>query len=422
MALLGTACRDASGPPNDGPPYLAIVAKVVPGSQGVIGSEYAYRIREISGTLNIDQTVRVAPYDTVIVSLPPASYVVELDDGVPGTCRVRDDGKAFIVLDSLTNTGIVRFFITCQQGLAIQTATDGHDVDPEFLYRLSGATEQRLGIIGANDTVAIDPIEAGVYTLSLLHLSPNCVITSDGGADQQITVGTTGGASAAYRVRCSNEVERPYVLAFNPSAHDGAAAFYLEAYDPEGDVDEYYFDITDCRGRSVLPGGIRMRKNLSGSRIRRLDTAVIVAGWEIGVPDALLGGRCGAIRVTDYRGNSTPVIERSLTRAGNHPGVTQFNARYVGTTWIRTDLGVSDVDGDFAGVFALARLRDGVLAVPDGQPDIGIFNAVGYLNLPLPDVLLGSGRPDWDDYYAVMLYLIDRAGNFTRLEDADLFQ
>lgn len=422
IALVAAGCRDASGPRDAGPPYLAIVAKIVPGSQGIVGTEYAYRIREISGTLNIDQTVRVTPHDTVIVSLPPASYVIELGEGVPSTCRVRDDGKAFIVLDSLTNTGIVRFFVSCQQGLTIHTATDGHSIDPEFLYRLTSSSGDWLGIIGSNDTVAIDPIEAGQYTLSLLHLSPNCVVTSDAGANQQIDVSASGGTIAAFRVRCSSEVERPQVLEFNPSAHDGAAAFYLSVHDPDGDVDEYHFDVTDCQGRSVLPGGVRVRTNLSGSRIRRLDTAVIVAGWEIGLSDAALASRCGAIRVADYRGNSTPVVERRLARNGNRPGVTQFNARYVGTAWIRTDVGISDIDGDFAGVFALARLRDGVLALPDGQPDIGIFSAVGYLTLPLPDVPLGNGRPLWDDYYAVILYLIDRAGNFTRLEDAELFR
>jgi hypothetical protein len=420
--LAGAACRDASGPPDAGPPYLAIVAKIVPGSEGGVGTQYAYRIREISGTLDIDRTIRVTPYDTVIVSLPPASYVIELGDGVPSTCRVRDDGKAFIVLDSLTNTGIVRFFVTCQQGLTIETGTDGRDVDDEFLYRLTSSAGEQYGIIRSNDTVGVDPLPAGQYTLSLLHVAPNCVVTSNGGVSQRITVSAGGGTTAAFRIVCSREAERPRILSFAASAHSGAAAFHLRVADPNADVDQYYFDLTDCRGTSVLPGGVRLRKNLTGSRIRKQDTATIVAGYEIGLSDSAVAGRCAAIRVTDYYGNSTPVVETSLTTRGNRPGVTHFNARLIGTSWLRTEVGVSDVDGDFAGVFALARLRDGILSVADGHPDVGIFNTVGNLSLPLPDVPLGNGRPKWDDYYAVIIHLIDEAGNFTRLEDADLFR
>ena len=221
---------------------------------------------------------------------------------------------------------------------------------------------------------------------------------------------------------CSSEAERPKILAFAATAHDGAAAFHLSAADPNADLDAYYFDLTDCQGASILPGGVRVRKNLTGSRIRKQDTATIVAGIEVALADSAFSGRCATIRVTDYYGNSTPVIETRLASRGNRPGVTMFNARLIGTAWIRTDLGVSDADGDFAGAFALVRLRDGILSRPDGSPDIGVFNSVGYLALPLPDVQLGNGRPNWDDYYAVMVYLIDAAGNFTRLEDPDLFK
>jgi hypothetical protein len=34
---------------------------------------------------------------------------------------------------------------------------------------------------------------------------------------------------------------------------------------------------------------------------------------------------------------------------------------------------------------------------------------------------LGSGRPPYYDYYAVILYLFDDQGNFSRIEDDDLF-
>ena len=82
---------------------------------------------------------------------------------------------------------------------------------------------------------------------------------------------------------------------------------------------------------------------------------------------------------------------------------------------------VLDPDGDFAGVFVAARLRDGILSPPDGQPDIGIYNVAGYLVPNLPDLPLTS-RIQYGDVLAIIVYLVDAAGNFTRLEDSDVFR
>ena len=79
-------------------------------------------------------------------------------------------------------------------------------------------------------------------------------------------------------------------------------------------------------------------------------------------------------------------------------------------------------DPNFAGTFVAARLRDGILFPADGNPDIGVFNAVGYEGVQLPVVPLGNGRPEYYDYYGVIVYLFNANGNFTRLEDNDLFR
>jgi hypothetical protein len=69
----------------------------------------------------------------------------------------------------------------------------------------------------------------------------------------------------------------------------------------------------------------------------------------------------------------------------------------------------------------LRRRRVGEAGTPDGQPDIGVYNTAGFTDVLLPTVPQGSGRPPYYHYYAVILYLFDDQGNFSRIEDDDLF-
>src|SRR6185295_15013423 len=58
-------CEHATGPVAVS--YLAIVT-LVDAAPGISpGGHYSYRVREVSGTLNIDTTINVAPQDTVIL-------------------------------------------------------------------------------------------------------------------------------------------------------------------------------------------------------------------------------------------------------------------------------------------------------------------------------------------------------------------
>ena len=197
-------------------------------------------------------------------------------------------------------------------------------------------------------------------------------------------------------------------------------AFRFRVFDPTRDVERYFWDLTDCRGSSVLDGGARLRRGLSSGRTAGQDTVEVIGAFEH--PPGAGAARCAALRVVDQAGNTTPVAELPLTNAlGAPPTASAFNAYTVGAAAIRTDLAASDADGDFAGAFMSVRLRDGVLFAPDGQPDMGIYNVSGYLGTVIPDLPLG-GRVQYGDVYAVIVYLIDAAGNFTRLEDADVLR
>ena len=279
-----------------------------------------------------------------------------------------------------------------------------------------------MGIARANDTLRFDNLPPGEYEFGLSVLSANCVVTSDGGAHPRITVPGGGGAVLDVRVACSDPARRPQFLHAAASFREGVSAFVFRVADPDLDVERYVWDLTDCRGTSVVPGGARTRRGLSAGRTRGLDTLTVVAVFETSLSAADVAGRCTALRVADQLGNTTPVVELPIRSVpGVAPSASVFNASTIGSTAIRTDLMAVDGDGDFVGTFVAVRVRDGVLFPPDGNPDIGIYNVAGYLGDAIPDLPLGS-RIQYGDVYAVIIYLIDAAGHVTRLEDADLFR
>lgn len=400
--------------------YLAVVTALDdPTAGGRV--RFAYRVRELSGTFPVDTTLTVTVRDTVILPLEPATYAVVLDS-LPPTCSARQGSEQYVVVAPPPSTAIARYFILCRTALSVRVATDGFAVDSQFIYRLGGPGSARDGLIGATDTLDFDELAPGAWTVTLGHVSQNCVITSDGGSRQTVTVPPEGGATVDFRVACSDEARRPRLLSFAAGYRDGAAAFVLRAADPDRDIERYSFDLTDCAGTSLLPGGARLRRGLTAGRTARADTVTIIGAFDVGLPDSVARRGCAAVRVADEYGNTTPVTERRLTAAaGAPPMATSFNATYVGTSAVRTQLAAFDADGDLAGIFAAATLRDGILSPPDGRPDVGIFNAAGYLATPLPDLPL-SARVAWGDVLSIIVYLVDDRGNLVRLEDADLFR
>ncbi len=417
ILLIGSSgCSDSTEPTN--PPYIAIVAVITAPAGTAIGETYTYRVSEVSGTIPIDQTFNVSPRDTVIVPVKPATYKVTLR-GLPPQCRVQDGTDLYILVPEGANTALIRYLISCESLITVTTATDGFDADQSYIYHVNGPSDERVGILGANDTLLLDGLAPGDYQVSLAHVSSNCVVTSDGGTIRRLTLADTGGTRLDFRVVCSDETKRPHLLSFAGSYHDGTSGFMFKAADPDHDVERYFWDITDCQGKSVLPTGGRFRRGLSQDRTAGQDTVTVFGAIELGLPDAELVGRCTSLRIQDEQGNTTPVKELPIPTSRLGPQSFSFNARFANTALLTASLQVTDPG--YAGVFAAALLRDGVLFAPDGQPDLGVYNTAGYEDVLLPNVPLGAGRPPYFDYLAIIVYLFDTQGNFTRVEDDDLF-
>jgi hypothetical protein len=419
LAILVIGCEQATDPLQVS--YIAMVTLVDDPSTIGTTARIDYRVTELSGTIAFDKVYHVSPFDTVIVQVEPATYSVVLA-GIPSYCRLRYGDRQDLYVAPGTNTTIARYFATCTPPLTIHTFTEGLDLDPEYVYRITPAGGgERVGLIGGTDTVSFDTLPAGAYTIELSHVSANCDVVSDQGSKQQVLVDSLGGTEAQFRINCSDPAKRPTLVSVAGSYHDSAAAFVFRATDPNRDIERYYWDLTNCQGRSLLSGGARLRRGLSLGRTAGLDTVTVVAAFEVGLPADSLQGRCVSIRVADEFGNSTPVIERALGGSGTAPAAVDFNAVLLGSTALHTSLTATDPDGDFIGLFPEARLRDGVLGPSDGSPDLGIYSVAGYLDTAIPDVPLG-GRIQYYDVYAVIVYLVDAQGNFTRLEDSNVFQ
>ncbi len=420
LTLLGLAGCDGGTQPTQ-PPYIALIPVITAESGTDVGTQYTYRVTEISGTLHIDETRRVTPRDTVIIPVKPATYRVTIS-GLPSQCRVQDGAEIYLLVPEGSNTAVWRFLISCQSLITLTTGTDGYAPDDAYIWELKqGGAPVRSGIVGGNDTVRLDGFPPGDYSVELAHVADHCVISSDGGARRPFTTSGGGGARADFRVMCSDPAHRPELLFFAASYHDSTSGLTFRVADPDGDVERYFWDITDCHGTSAITDGRRQRRGLLLRAPSGPDTLTVFGAIELDLPLGQLAGRCTSIRVQDEYGNTTPVVERPIPAApaaGPQPAL--FNARLTTTTTLTTQLQVTAAS--YAGAFAAATLRDGILFPPDGRPDLGVFNALGYPDdVLIPTVPLGGGRPQYYDYYSVIVYLFDAQGNFSRFEDDDLF-
>ncbi len=412
------ACSNAAEPSSAGPPYLAIVAK----PQGTqLAQQYRYHVRDLSTLKMLDTTITAAPTDTIILSVAPSTYSIELQD-LPTQCRSRYGTTDVLVIPEGTNTALSRFFVVCGASLSITVNTTGVANDSMYVWQVSGAAAEAHGVVGANSAVLLPELPAGTYTVSLQHVSSNCTFVNDGGSSRTVTVSEDGGTDVSFNAICSSPTQRPSILSFNPSYHDGAGVFIARVTSPNRNLTNYYWDITDCHGASVLPGGVRVRGGLLDGRTGFADSATIIGAFEVGLPDAELAGRCASLRVDDNFGNTSVTVEQPLRdEAGSRPGVSDFNAVLNGPDVLKTHFSVADPEGDQVGFFVAAVLRDGILGPPDGKQDIGIYNTPGYLGTQVPDLPLGNSIA-YTDVYGIILYVVDARGNFTRIEDMDTFQ
>jgi hypothetical protein len=418
VLMLVAACGQESDPGGRaGPPYLAIVNKLDIPAGITAGARYTFQVTEISGTTGIDTTIRAAPTDTIILSVVPATYRITVDS-LPTNCSMRDGPEQFVLVPEGANTAVARFQVICSSPLVIETGTDGAGADDQYYVRLSGGgIAERFLIIGGNDTLRVDSLPGGAYEVELGAIAPNCDVTSDGRERRRLELAAQGGARVSFRVRCSDPARRPSVVRYESGMQDGGFAFYVIGADPDRDIERYTYDVTDCDGNSLIPRGPRTRRGLSSGRTSRADTLTVIGAFELGI-SAGTTPMCASLRLEDEQGNTTSWIDRrlGLSPGGAAPVFVSAGLGFVGTSLIQVSVAVADLDDDFVGLFPLARLSDGALGAPDGQPDIGAFNAAGYLAPPLPDVPLGNGRPGLADYHAIILYGIDLRGNVTRRE------
>jgi hypothetical protein len=430
LAVLASCSSDGLlGTPTDGgmrPPYLAVIVFVdaPPGinSRG----PYQFRVRELSGQLGVDTSFRASPKDTIIFHVKPASYRIDVSD-VPTTCGVRNGTAQSIVVPENSNTSLVRFYITCSPALVVAAYTDGSNPDPDYVLTIRDSTgTETATVIPANDTVRFEGLRAGSYSVALRHVADNCLVISDGGDQLSVKVSATGGAFVPFRVVCSEEKRRPRVLNVVASYANGSIGYVIKANDPDGDIERSFVDITDCNRKSLLPAGGFRRGGFSGfPNVARKDTSTIIGGYDIATSDALFRNRCLAVWVADERGNHSPWMEipipaRDPARA---PTTTNFNARLNGIRGIQVAFTPIDPNQDYLGVFFAYLLRDGIISFPaDGQYDRLVSRPPGILGNLIDELAVGIGYGVWSDYIGVVAYLVDRAGNVTRIEDLDLFR
>jgi hypothetical protein len=426
--LAAAGCLVEPTAPPDAP-YLAVVVLVDAPPQVVETGPYTFRIRELSGTLRFDTTFVATSRDTTILAVPPATYVVEIND-VPASCGIREGNVRYIEVPPRTNTTLARFLLNCRNAITLSVLTDGNLADTGYVYTLVGTNREiSAGTLAANDTVFLDGLNPGEYIASLRHVADNCTVLSSGGEVARLTILATGGASHAFRVSCAEPSRRPRIVSmkgsFTPGG-SGAVGFVLRVVDPDRDLERLTWDVTDCNRRSVLPRGARPRGGFSGwDNVSYRDTSIIIAGFEVPLPDSTLARSCHAISVGDERGNVSAVLEIPMTprQQPRSPAAWRFNAQYVGTSALRVHLEVIDPNEDYIGAFVYYSVRDGIaLRPPDGELDRVIFQPAGVLGMTLPDLPFEIGFGAWNDYLNVVVFLVDREGNVTRLEDGDLFQ
>lgn len=426
-AVALAACHpDAAGPSQARPPYIAVVSKIEAGALPDPNVRFQYRVTDLSTGGVLDTTVILAPADTLILSVRPASYQIKLEN-LPAKCVSRYGTTDVVVVPEGTNTAIARFFISCNPPLAVTLFTLGGPDVFQFVWDLEGpgGSHQTGFVTRREDVVILNPLAPGSYIFSVYNVPSDCDVTSPGHRSQRVTVTPEGGSLLQFSIICSQPAFRPELRKFRWSYHDSVAAFYVEAHDSDANLVGYMFDLTDCAGNSVLRNGAVERGGLQSWSTYLNPDPVFVAVIQLDLANADVRDRCASLRLIDDFGNTTPLVERLQTPAAPFlPIPSRYNAQLAGPERLVTVLDVDDPAGVYVGFFVALQLRDGLLGTPDGHPDIGLYTNQGFLpGTQIPDVEFGPGRKitNYGDVQAQLLYLVDREGRFRRFIDADLF-
>lgn len=417
-AVLSGCTLEVSTPLQSGG-YIAVLLNAEGPVEISPGTQYVVRIREVSGALGIDDSIRAAPIDTIVRAYPLATYDVFVD-GVPEACTSRFGRGRRALISSEGNTSIARFNFICKALLTLTVYADGQQVDSSYVWTVTGPTGTQFGAAAARDTIRVDSIGEGEYTVELGHIAENCVLLSDGFRRQTVTIEPPRAGTASFRIRCSDPAQSPRVLHVGSSIRDGMSNFYAEVIDPERDIAAYAWNITDCLGTTLFAKAGVTRDQLRFEPAARADTTRIVA--TVALPDSTadVGRACTTLIFTDLRGNTSAWIEeRNHNEPGRAPVIESFDVVHL-TGSLVTSLSLSDPDDDLAGVFMSLTVRDGTLTAADGEPDVGIYNVSGYRSPDdIPPLRLRRTSFGLSDVRSVVVDAIDRAGNRTRAVDTE---
>ena len=405
-------------------PFMAIIPRVRLSPGLVPPSQVTYDVRMLTQPSTVNRRITARPTDTLYLPLPVSTYSVRVA-GWPAYCQIDEGDQRTVILFEPNTTSLVRYAVACQPSLVLQYGLEGTPPAQLTLRTVNPRGQERFQTVRPTDTTFFNNLEGGTHWFGLRNLPEACQTLFPGGAAMRpVDVLPSGGARTELRLHCADPARRPILDALAASRTGSTIALTLQGRDPDRNLDRYEFDVTDCNGRSRLSTGARQRNGLLPVQGPSADPSTVITGLELTLPVDTLDRSCVAARLIDRDGNSSRFLSVPLRQSfvPDAPRPVTFDARFINRNQLNITLDVSDPDSDYVGAFVIFRLTDGAInGRLDGQPDVAILNTVGYpLGTPIPPVPAGNGRPEFETYQAVIVLLVDRAGNVTRLEDTNL--
>ncbi|MDX2192835.1 MAG: hypothetical protein NW201_05745 [Gemmatimonadales bacterium] len=426
-AALAVGCLpdgQSTAPLVPGPPWLAIVTRLDAPAGVSAGERLAFRVRGniVSGSV-FDSTVTARPLDTLIVSVPPAEYAVQLQGGLASGCGVWGGTTQTVNIPEGSNTGVVRYTLICRPALQLRVITEGTNPDDAYVARVRGPGGERLLRLRATDSLFVEGVSSGSYDVEWLDIAPQCALMEPTTPLVTVQVPPGGGARADLLVRCGDPARAPALVAVHPRATGSVLALSLRLADAQRDIARLVWDVTDCRGRSLTSQRPRVRAALRGTRLAQADTSWLMSVSETDSAESTLLRSCVLVRAEDAAGNVSRSSEVPITRSTEGaPVATLFDAAISGERLATlTRFAVSDREGDYLGAVPALRIRDGLVGLADGRPELVLLDQVGLLGTAIPAFDLAAlQRVGPADVQAYELWLFDTEGNVRRYTDAML--
>jgi len=208
--ILGSACRDASGPVKPAPLVRTGSIRI---SVSMTGEDLqgAFTASVFNGSVS-RSTAGSGSESVIVDSLPPGGYDLFLNLAL--NCAVDGDNPVSVTVSAGETTAVV-LPVTCVLATAtlhVTTVTTGVDLDRDG-YRLRidghsviGAPVQQISLISANDTTTLLRVPViGTTRLTLYNLAINCDPADSAGRPVQISPGDT--AAFTFAVACRPDTD-----------------------------------------------------------------------------------------------------------------------------------------------------------------------------------------------------------------------